>query len=389
MAAYHSVTRWLCPECSCDPDKEEEEETLFATESDYRTHMLEAHDGSFEPIDLPMLLDLGERTMIEPVPCPLCLHDQSLAHVEHDEHIATHLHSFSLRALPWDFDLDEGVASAGSSDPPPDPGHGLLVEDSDDEAADVLPETLDEAVSDFIKSVDSLAEREDFILGGGPAREILVTAKRVLTGSIFREAVARFDASQRQKCYFVITRIAGTVEQLHALGPQDEGLDDHRRELLFNIELLDSEAEACLSKAPRQDHDLWQEAFESLPKRTKAAVQGMINDEEINTRSVPEQLNNLLGLAWNIQGRGGSQFSAEERQYADDIAASIQLIGDDESIFLSPQTNLPWAAILGPMKVVPPSHRPPRSSYYYASSNVNFVLRTLPLLWGKAPSTRP
>lgn len=350
MVASHSITQFLCSECSFDLSQEEE--VVFATEADYKKHMLENHATSFDPVDLPLLLNLGEQTIVEPVSCPLCLNDRSLIRVEHDEHIAIHLHSFSLRALPWDFDLDDGAASAGSSDSTSCQGPQPVVEDSDDEDTAVLPGALDEAVSVLVEYAEALGqEKNNAIQEGGPLLAYRPVFQKLLRGSVLWEAVAHVDASQKQKCHLLVTRIGDNLKQLLAFAVRRED-STQEQDLYTNIE-FDAEAlEACVSQATRQDHDLWQEAFETLPAKIKSSVKEMMDEDEINSRSVPEQLDNLLKLSWNIQEGCNQHFGVDEQQLADDMVESFQVIGDDEFLFLSPQTNLPWGVVLAPMKVL-------------------------------------
>jgi hypothetical protein len=275
-----------------------------------------------------------------------------LVRVEHDEHIAIHLHSFSLRALPWDFDLDEGAASAGSSGSLSGPGPQPLDDDSDDEDTALLPGALNEAAEELMKHAEALIQQNDDAFQDGPLKAYRPLLGKLLRGSLLWEALAHVDASQKQKCHLLVTRIRYNLEQLLVFGAQDSV---RQQDVYNNIE-FDSEAlEACVSQARRQDHELWQEAFETLPAKIKSTVKEMIDEDEVNSRSVPEQLDNLLKLSWNIQEVCNRQLGVYEQQLADDIAESFQMIGDDESLFLSPQTNLPWAAVLAPMKVLLPA----------------------------------
>ncbi len=156
MASHHSVSRWFCSTCSFGPDNNRIE-TIYSTESDYRAHMLEQHNNSFMPLDLPLLIELAERSTVEPTSCPLCINDRNLVLVDHDDHIAKHLHSFYLRALPWDFDLDEGAASAGSGDSAPGPGpQPFPDEEEDDAGSDGDAEGLGEKAKNVWLSLEQL-----------------------------------------------------------------------------------------------------------------------------------------------------------------------------------------------------------------------------------------
>ena len=40
--------------------------------------------------------------MLDPVRCPLCRDSSDFLDLEQDHHIAQHLHSFALKAIPWE-----------------------------------------------------------------------------------------------------------------------------------------------------------------------------------------------------------------------------------------------------------------------------------------------
>lgn len=108
----------MCYSCSDTPQ-------VFESPSEYKRHLLEseAHSDSFTPAQLPLLIEDG-RTPVVPhfETCPICQWSEQHANFKDifeeqtstrqnqaitiDDHIAEHLHSFALQALP-DLDDDE------------------------------------------------------------------------------------------------------------------------------------------------------------------------------------------------------------------------------------------------------------------------------------------
>ncbi|GAB1321063.1 hypothetical protein MFIFM68171_11273 [Madurella fahalii] len=347
MAASHSVTQWSCSLCSSDLD--DQGEIAFATASDCKTHISENHSGSFAPEELPILLDLSERTMIELVSCPLCLNDRNPVHLEEDDHIAIHLHSFALRALPWDFDLDEGAASAGSGDSPQMPGARPVLDEFDDD-----PEDDTGALEDMASSVRGLLERILAQSDGKERLSLLPNADMAHAANLLLQIEAWANsaqsiASQRQTCTFLLRRVQDNLGKLATEDPQDQ---NRMSDLGANIALDLQALEECIYERARQDHDIWQESFRSLSDNVRKAVQTMIDDDEVNSHPLPDQLDNLLKLSWRLEAKCRNRANPKDFQLAQDVASSVQQIADDESIFLSPPTDLPWAALLGVMKLV-------------------------------------
>lgn len=129
MKESHSVCRWICDACWFDSD----EPTQFQYESEqaWLDHIKTQHEDAFEDDDLPDLAEESQRTALPPVQCPLCHGHTPLLNPETDKHIAEHLHSFSLQALPWEIigpDQDT-QASVGST------AHQVLSLDDGEEAA--------------------------------------------------------------------------------------------------------------------------------------------------------------------------------------------------------------------------------------------------------------
>lgn len=110
----HSRAQWICDPCWLDSECPEEFE--FDTEEEWHNHTLTEHEDEVEEDDLRDLAELSQRTGVPPIACPLCYEDASLRNPETDKHLAEHLHSFALQALPWEvtgFD-DETQVSMGS-----------------------------------------------------------------------------------------------------------------------------------------------------------------------------------------------------------------------------------------------------------------------------------
>ncbi|KAJ3462143.1 hypothetical protein MRS44_010696 [Fusarium solani] len=96
----HSRAQWICDPCWLD--SECPEEFQFDTEEEWHKHTLTEHEDEVEEDDLPDLAELSQRTGVPPIACPLCYEDASLRNPETDKHLAEHLHSFALQALPWE-----------------------------------------------------------------------------------------------------------------------------------------------------------------------------------------------------------------------------------------------------------------------------------------------
>lgn len=341
MGAAHSITRWVCSECSFDPEKLED--VTFPTESECQRHMLDNHNASFDLDDLPLLLTLSQRTMVEPSSCPLCLNDRNLVDVASDERVAGHLHSFALRALPWDFDLDEAAASAGSSDSS-SPNYQPVVKSVDEEReVPFSQEALDSAIHDLHGAVEAFEEIQ-------AAEKLTAVFGSLNPSSTFWGAIPNVEASQREKCCLVIMRV---VDNFRRLLISELGFDHlEAQDLRINIQLDMEALQNCLLPKSRHDSDLWQEALDTLSAEANKELEEMAEDEH---DYVSEQIEKLLMLARHIQSKCKRVSLGFYGRYADHVVKSCQLIGNDESIFLGPEKTLPWAAILVIMKVYLPS----------------------------------
>ncbi|KAK8070435.1 hypothetical protein PG997_010638 [Apiospora hydei] len=115
LESSHSASRWICDTCWLDSDEPGQFE--FDTEKSCADHILREHDGEFEEDDLEDLTEASRRSILPPVSCPLCFDDSPALYPETDGHIAEHLHSFALQALPWEMvgPDDDTNASQGSA----------------------------------------------------------------------------------------------------------------------------------------------------------------------------------------------------------------------------------------------------------------------------------
>lgn len=126
MEQSHSSDKWMCFSCNEMP-------LAFENASDYEVHLrgTSTHADSFTEAQLPMLVQAG-KTPITPQfkNCPLCNWSQRHAEFNYltrqdsdiiyptaetiQDHVAEHLHSFALQALP-DLDDEDGSSLQLSS----------------------------------------------------------------------------------------------------------------------------------------------------------------------------------------------------------------------------------------------------------------------------------
>ncbi|OOQ87104.1 hypothetical protein PEBR_18808 [Penicillium brasilianum] len=114
MGEEHGDTvQWVCHSCS--------QKNLYATfrdPADFTAHIQQQHSKGIRPNQIPMLLSSWRRKVpFEISACPLC-NFQSDDQTALLDHTAEHIHSFSLRSLPWA------------------PREGLEIEDDDQEKED-------------------------------------------------------------------------------------------------------------------------------------------------------------------------------------------------------------------------------------------------------------
>lgn len=97
MEDEHEVReQWVCHVCS--------QKNIYATfreSSDLTAHIEQDHSKGIKPQQIPMLLSAWRRKIpLEISTCPLCRFEGDNQNAVLD-HIAGHIHSFSLRSLPW------------------------------------------------------------------------------------------------------------------------------------------------------------------------------------------------------------------------------------------------------------------------------------------------
>ena len=128
----HVDTKWVCDLCSGD-----DEEHFFDSMMEWQAHVSGLHTGSFPMDQIEELGTMSQRHLLRQISCPLCGHfDPSSSDAY--EHIALHLHSFALKALPWDTlgeDRNSTVRTkAGAETSGEGRGEDLELLDAEDEA---------------------------------------------------------------------------------------------------------------------------------------------------------------------------------------------------------------------------------------------------------------
>ncbi|KAF5685175.1 chitin synthase activator [Fusarium circinatum] len=106
----HKAERWACDECIFESDHDDE--FIFDSQESWANHMRYRHSCSEDR--LTILSNMSKRELNGLVQCPLCKRPCGYSRPDQDDHISEHLHSWALRALPWDLNPDDEA----SSDPP-------------------------------------------------------------------------------------------------------------------------------------------------------------------------------------------------------------------------------------------------------------------------------
>lgn len=109
ITTQHSTQRWVCDQCTLRGDLSED--LVFDDETDWKQHVSTCHGGEFIDSQLALLLSLSRRRLTEPIQCPLCNRPAGPVRPDQDDHIAEHLHSWALIALPWDFNTKDQHSS--------------------------------------------------------------------------------------------------------------------------------------------------------------------------------------------------------------------------------------------------------------------------------------
>jgi hypothetical protein len=103
LEAHGSTDVWACLACPGYPE--------FEREQDFVDHTADSHKAIIPESQISALKSICKRTIPKDINlCPLC--DYSSAGINQGsqtslDHIAEHIHSFSLRSLPWGADTDE------------------------------------------------------------------------------------------------------------------------------------------------------------------------------------------------------------------------------------------------------------------------------------------
>lgn len=133
MKSEHTVKQWLCQYCS---DKDKGRALLtYPTADDLTSHLRNSHPSTKQSVlPLHVLVDNSVRHILPKVHCPLCPGEVTVYDLETTSHVAGHLHSFSLTALPWEDEIPETgssshkLGSAQGTTPSNDP----VIEDIED-----------------------------------------------------------------------------------------------------------------------------------------------------------------------------------------------------------------------------------------------------------------
>jgi len=115
ILAEHGSDRWVCNYCANEADGLHRDDTfVYDTAEDWVSHVKDDHLSNIPVSQLKELSLLSKRKFVMPMECPLCDVAISTMQAELDGHIAGHLHSFALRALPWG--LSQGSQGSHGSD---------------------------------------------------------------------------------------------------------------------------------------------------------------------------------------------------------------------------------------------------------------------------------
>ncbi|KAH7460528.1 hypothetical protein FOMA001_g19542 [Fusarium oxysporum f. sp. matthiolae] len=107
MKSQHNSVRWACDDCIFESEKDDE--FIFDTQELWESHMRCRHSC---PDDrLTLLCSMSKRDLAELAECPLCKRACGHTRPDQDDHIAEHLHSWALRALPWVLNPDDEASS--------------------------------------------------------------------------------------------------------------------------------------------------------------------------------------------------------------------------------------------------------------------------------------
>ncbi|KAG4263049.1 hypothetical protein FPRO03_10412 [Fusarium proliferatum] len=103
----HNKERWACDDYMFESDHGDE--FIFDSHDSWASHMRHRHN--FSEDRLTLLSNMSKRDLNESVQCPLCKRPCGYSRPDQDDHISEHLHSWALRALPWDLNPDDDASS--------------------------------------------------------------------------------------------------------------------------------------------------------------------------------------------------------------------------------------------------------------------------------------
>ncbi|UPK96304.1 hypothetical protein LCI18_007239 [Fusarium solani-melongenae] len=107
IRSKHNEDRWVCDDCIFESDQDDE--FIFDNQELWESHMRSLHSC---PDDrLTLLCSMSKRKLVELAECPLCKRPCGHSRPDEDDHVAEHLHSWALRALPWDLNPDDETSS--------------------------------------------------------------------------------------------------------------------------------------------------------------------------------------------------------------------------------------------------------------------------------------
>lgn len=131
MVQFHSVEEWVCMECLKESPERLSDiaDVAFQDQELLKEHIISLHP-EFESSAMDARINAGRRfSGVQSMVCPLCrpgtVTSPSTICGEEDEiqwtdqaegdHIATHIHQFSLHAIPWPDTIETGVGSKQTS----------------------------------------------------------------------------------------------------------------------------------------------------------------------------------------------------------------------------------------------------------------------------------
>lgn len=155
IKSQHNEERWVCDDCIFESDQDDE--FIFDSQELWESHMRSRHSC---PDDrLVLLSSMSKRKLVELAECPLCKRPCGHSRPDEDDHIAEHLHSWALRALPWDLNPDDEA----SSDSPEMGSENDLARMSDmSELSEDEMDGITATISDAIEREMSRWRHEDF-----------------------------------------------------------------------------------------------------------------------------------------------------------------------------------------------------------------------------------